>query len=241
MWRGSLYCEWINLLIPPKGCGLVLQSFSSSITSFLICALGVLGDSSKGALRVWLEWCLQNQYRHLPEKWNVFIFSPEKEMVFLAENLEVKQSCVYKIPGVLVWNWGALHQVLFCWNQNIGCNSAQQGDTVPPLIWGGRSLGASLCLVLFFLFCFAPLSFLAFPALLEIHFILLDGKVSENTPIRKDSIAQCFVSRPHKYCQCLTWDFSPNYCFWNMELAGFCFRFEQIPRLCSQCRPDCVQ
>lgn len=170
MCRGSLYCESINLLIPPKGCGLVLQSFSSSITSFLICALGVLGDSSKGALRVWLQSGAYKTSRHLPEKWNVFIFSPEKEMVFLAENFEVKQSCVYKIPGVLVWNWGALHQVLFCWNQNIGWSSALQGDTVPPLIWGGRSLGASLCLVLFF--CFAPLSFLAFPALLEILFIL---------------------------------------------------------------------
>lgn len=110
-------------------------------------------------------------------------------MVFLAENFEVNQSCVYKIPRLSEGNWGALHQVLFCWNQNLVCGAAGQGDVVLHLIWGGRSLGASLCLF------FALLSFLPFPASLEILSISRWKKsVCEYTHVGKDSVVWCPIS-----------------------------------------------
>lgn len=151
VWRGQSVV-WVNKLVDPFRrlwtCPAVLQQFHNFIPH--MCSGSPWGSIKRSLACVTTKWCLRNQYRHLPKKWNVFIFSPEKEMVFVAENFEVNQGCVYQIPRLSVGNWGALHQVLFCWNQNIMCHSAGQGDSVPHQIWGERSLGASLCSVLIF-------------------------------------------------------------------------------------------
>lgn len=50
---------------------------------------------------------------------------------------------------------------------------------------------------------FALLSFLAFPASLEILSIPRWKSVCECTHIRKNSVVQCFDSKPQKYYHCL--------------------------------------
>jgi len=40
-----------------------------------------------------------------------FFFTPEQEMVFLAENFKMNQTCIFKIPGLLIKNWTVLCEV----------------------------------------------------------------------------------------------------------------------------------
>lgn len=40
-----------------------------------------------------------------------FFFTPEQEMVFLVENFKMNQTCIFKIPGLLIKNWTVLCEV----------------------------------------------------------------------------------------------------------------------------------
>lgn len=87
--------------------------FSSSVILSFTSVLEVLVDSSKEPCVYDKRVAFTKQLQTRAKKWNVFFFffTPEQEMVFLAENFKMNQTCIFKIPGLLIKNWSVLCEV----------------------------------------------------------------------------------------------------------------------------------